>query len=150
MSGAEGVDVQGRSANHTMNQSSTGAIQGSSSTGNRQGTGMNVGRTVNRGSYASGGGGGGGGSGGGSSLTFPSNLGSDPTQMNMMMFTAKEITGGSGDSRTITFRKSRAPVIALPIPASAPCAKKAGKVNPVVIPAPATLVAATILDIALL
>jgi len=54
---------------------------------------------------------------GGSSLVFPSNLGTDPTQMNMIMFTPKEITGGGADPRTITFKSiSGAPAVVLPIP----------------------------------
>ncbi len=54
---------------------------------------------------------------GGSSLVFPSNLGTDPTQMNMIMFMPKEITGGGADPRTITFKSiSGAPAVVLPIP----------------------------------
>jgi len=57
------------------------------------------------------------GSSGSSQLTFPNNLGTDSTQMNMIMFTPKEITGGGADPRTITFKRApRAPIIALPIP----------------------------------
>ena len=113
---AEGVPAGGRKSPHSnYTQDSSGAITPTSSTGNRQGTGMNVGRTVNRGSYASASSGGSKSSG--STLSFPGNLGTDPTQMNMMMFTPKEITGGSGDARTITFRKHpKASTIALPIP----------------------------------
>ena len=50
-------------------------------------------------------------------LSFPSNLGTDPTQMNMMMFTIKEITGGRADARNIQFKTmADAPVICVPIP----------------------------------
>ena len=116
--GAEGAPPIGesRSANHTMNQSSSGAVQGSGSLSGSSASSTTAAGSLNALQSKSSAGAGGGSTGGGWNLTFPSNLGSDPTQMNMIMFTPKEITGGGADPRTITFRSLPGPVIALPIP----------------------------------
>ena len=54
----------------------------------------------------------------GQALVFPSNLGTDPTQQNWMMFWPKEIVNGGADSRTLTFGPAEGnyPSVALPIP----------------------------------
>ena len=116
--GAEGAPPVGetRSANHTMNQGSSGAVQGSGSLSGSSASSTTAAGSTSAMQSKSSAGAGGGGSGGGWNLTFPSNLGTDPTQMNMIMFTPKEISGGGADPRTITFRSLPGPVIALPIP----------------------------------
>ena len=50
-------------------------------------------------------------------VTFPSNLGADPKQLNFMLFQPMEISGGKANARNITFRAiDGATNIALPIP----------------------------------
>ena len=109
MAGAEGVDIHGRSANHTMNQKASGEVTGGGGAATRPNPhGDSTWKNPDKKKT----------SGGRSALIFPMDLGSSAEQQNFMMFWPKEITGGKGNAREITFADLDGyPAVALPIPA---------------------------------